>query len=227
MSATQTAQPDVKAKRSKGRRLASPTAGSAQSVPMRRRWGRIAVGAVLALVGGWVSLSLYLTAGDRVEVVAVSGDVPAYSELTKDDLTTVRVAADPEVDTISGSDLDDLVGRHAAVELVEGSLLSPEQLFAEDAPVVLGGETVVPLALPVEEVVDSLRQGDDVRLIIQSGDDDDDTGNEVPGWVLDIGSADDDEKDRKLEVVVSNTSAADVVRAAKDARVSVVVDGEG
>ena len=92
-------------------------------LPARRRWGRVAAGGVLALVGAWTAASLYASAGERVEVVVVAGEVDRFEEIARDDLKVVRVAADPGVDTIPGADLDDLVGRVAATDLSDGVLL--------------------------------------------------------------------------------------------------------
>ena len=73
--------------------LGVPVAPS--GLPARRRWGRVAAGGVLALVGAWTAASLYASAGERVEVVVVAGEVDRFEEIARDDLKVVRVACGP------------------------------------------------------------------------------------------------------------------------------------
>jgi hypothetical protein len=176
-----------------------------------------------------VSVSLYLTAGDRVDVVVVARDVEQYSELTSSDLTTVRVAAGDEVATIAGADLDNLVGRVVAVPLLEGTLLSVEQLYPADEPLVTETETEVAFSVPSDRLPASARdQGTAVRLVIHSGGDGED-GNvgrprEVPAWVLRVGEEEEGTAAATvpIEVVVSQGSVQDVAAAAEAEEISVV-----
>jgi hypothetical protein len=141
-----------------------------RNTPMRRRWGRVAVGAVLALIGGLVSAQLYLTAGDRVEVVVVADDIDRFSEIRAEDLTTARVAADPTVEMISATSRDALVGRVAAYDLVAGSLLTSDHLHPEDDPLVAGDQSIVPLELPSSQVPSSvMTPGTEIRVVLEEG----------------------------------------------------------
>ena len=112
-------------------------------MPTRRRWGRFAAGVCLALVGGLLFAALYLSAGSRVEVLVAARDIGAYETIERDDLRIERVAAEPDVATVDGADLDDLVGRAAATAIPEGAILAPDQVFDEGAQLVGDGEVVV------------------------------------------------------------------------------------
>jgi SAF domain-containing protein len=206
------------------RRAALPTATSAEGLPARRRWARVAAGAVLALLGGWVFASLYVSAGERVEVLAVAHDVDRFETVDRDDLRTVRVAADPDVDTVDASDADDIVGRAAATDLREGSLLSPSQLVAEDARLVGDNEAVVGAELAPGDIPEgALAGGIDVMVVL--GPADTAPGGEVdqvPGWLLEFGDPDENTGDRRVSLVVPEDRAADVAAAASDERVAVV-----
>ncbi|HEY8527848.1 MAG TPA: SAF domain-containing protein [Acidimicrobiales bacterium] len=206
------------------RRAALPAASSAEGLPARRRWGRVAAGAVLALLGGWIFASLYVSAGERVEVLAVASDVDRFEQIERDDLRTVRVAADPGVDTIDADEADDLVGRYAAVDLRRGSLLSPSQLLAEDARVVADDEAVVGAMLAPGDVPQgALAGGIDVMVVIRPPNTAPDAEVEqVPGWLLAFGDADENTGDREVSLVVPETAAPDVAAAASDERVAVV-----
>ena len=58
-----------------GSRRAVPVPASPSGLPTRRRWGRVAAGAVLALLGAWVAMILVATAGGREETLAMARDV--------------------------------------------------------------------------------------------------------------------------------------------------------
>jgi hypothetical protein len=108
-----------------------PTAPAPSVLPpsgRQRRW-TLALFAILLTVGaGLLFALLYINAGDRVPVVAMARDVARGQALARDDLTEVRVAADPSVDLVPASDIDDLVGQTASVDLAEGSLLTEGQI---------------------------------------------------------------------------------------------------
>jgi hypothetical protein len=207
------------------RRAALPTATSAEGLPARRRWARVAAGAVLALLGGWVFASLYVSAGERVEVLAVANDVDRFDTVDRDDLRTVRVAADPDVDTIDAGDADDIVGRAAATDLREGSLLSDTQLMAQDARLVGDAEAVVGAELAPGSIPEgALAGGIDVMVVLRPADTAPGGGevDRVPGWLLEFGDPDENTGDRRVSLVVPEDRAADVAAAASDERVAVV-----
>ncbi|HAS13137.1 MAG TPA: hypothetical protein DCS55_21895, partial [Acidimicrobiaceae bacterium] len=61
--------------------------------PVRRRWGRIAVGLAAAVLGAWIFAALYLSAGDRHEVVALSQTVDRLDVIERSDLRVVRISS--------------------------------------------------------------------------------------------------------------------------------------
>jgi len=208
--------------------LGVPVAPS--GLPARRRWGRVAAGGVLALVGAWTAASLYASAGERVEVVVAAGDVGRFEELTRDDLKVVRVAADPGVDTIPGGDLDDLVGRVAATDLSDGVLLSEDQLVGPDERLVAGDEAVVGARLgPGAAPRRALVGGAPVLVVVRPAQTDADSEVvEVEGWLADVGEADATTGEREASLVVPAGSAAEVAAAAADQRIAVVaLEGAG
>src|SRR5687768_10641884 len=77
----------------------------------RRRWGRVGVGAAMVVVGAWVFAGLYLSAGDRREVLVVDRGVGVHEVLERRDLRVVRASVDPGVDVVAADDLDRVVGR--------------------------------------------------------------------------------------------------------------------
>jgi hypothetical protein len=214
-----------------------PGIGQARGVPVapsglpaRRRWGRVAAGGVLALVGAWTAASLFASAGERVEVVVVAGEVDRFEELTRDDLKVVRVAADPGVDTIAGADLDDLVGRVAATDLSGGVLLSEDQLLGPDERLVGGDEAVVGARLgPGAAPQRGLVGGTPVMVVLRPVQTDGDAEVvEVEGWLAEVAEPDATTGEREASLVVPAGSAAEVAAAAADQRIAVVaLEGVG
>jgi hypothetical protein len=206
-----------------GRRQSAPVPSSPQGLPVRRRWGRFAAGAVLALLGAWIFASLYVSAGERVEVVAVARDVAQYEEIEASDLKVVRVAAGPEVDTIDADDRDDLVGRRAATPLKEGTLLAPSQVIDKDLEVMAPDEAKITVDV-APGPASVLAPGMDVSVVVspEQGATDGETVHDYPGWVLAVGKADEQTRARPVTVVVSRTAATVVADASKDDRITFV-----
>ena len=75
--------------------------------------------------------------------VALGNDVQAYETIERGDLRTVRVAAGDGVHVVPVRDVHDVVGRVAASDLHEGSLLVEADLFAEGEKLIDTNEAVV------------------------------------------------------------------------------------
>jgi hypothetical protein len=224
------ASPPPLARLRRARRGALPE--SSQSLPLRRRWGRFALGAVLALLGAWVFAALYVSAGERVEVLAMRNDVGRFEEIDRDDLRTVRVAADEGVDTIDASDAGDLVGRLASTELREGSLLADSQLVPEDSDLIGADEAVVAANLPQSAAPDQAWEaGMDVIVVIVppetggAAPEGEGENEEIEGWLYNVGDLDDQTRTRQIDLVVPDYAAAEVAAAAADERVVLALAG--
>jgi hypothetical protein len=198
---------------------------SPEGLPVRRRWGRFAAGAVLALLGGWISATLYMSAGSRVGVLVAASDVGAYETVTRDHLRTVRVAADAGVETISAGDADELVDRVAAINIPEGTLLSPSHFFAEDEQLVSSNEVTLGAELGQGEAPADLTAGTDVLVVIGPGQSDSDgPAQQVDGWIKNVGEADRN-GDREVDIVVPRSAAAEVLAASDRLRIAVLEGG--
>lgn len=208
------------------RRSALPTSTTPEGLPARRRWARVAAGAALALLGGYVFASLYVSAGERVEVLAVARDVDRFAEVRPDDLRTVRVAADPGVDTVEAGDLDEIDGRIAATDLIEGSLLSPNQVLARGERRVGANEAIVGAEMgPGDAPQGALVGGVDIYVVVRPSDSagGQQEARRVQGWILEVGEPDPNTDARAVELVVPESEAAAVTAAAAEDRLSLVV----
>lgn len=211
-----------------GRRSLPPPA-TPTGLPPRRRWGRVAVGALLALLGAWAGMVLVATAGGREEMLALAADVGRGEQIERDDLKVVRVAADTGVATVPAGDIDEIVGKLAASDLPSGSLLSRDQVLGEGERVVTTDEAVVgarlaPGAAPRGEVA----PGTPVLVVVgpPATDGESGTPTEVTGWLRDIGDPAENTGAREASLVVPASSAATVAAAAADERIAVVTLGD-
>lgn len=142
--------------------------GLASKNRRQRRWSLALVGILLILGSGLVFMLLFVNAGDRSPVLAVAREVPAGQVISGGDLRIVRVGADPGVTTISESRRSDVIGQTAAVDLLPGTLLVDDHL---GEPVGLErGEAIVGLDLVGgERAVPSLKEGDEVLIVLTAG----------------------------------------------------------
>lgn len=130
----------------------------------RRRPGLLALGVVLVVLGVLSGAWLVRSAGERVAVLALARPVPFGAVITAGDLTRAQVSVDPSVATVPAGDVAQVLGRVAATNLAQGSLLTRAQVtdVAPPAP----GQVLVALALPATRMpAGSLQAGDRVLVV--------------------------------------------------------------
>lgn len=195
--------------------------------PVRRRRGRIVAAVALMLVCGWLAAVVFLSVGDRKEVLAVARPVARFHTLTRSDLRVVRVASDPSMRVVPAGDLNALVGRVAATDLTTGSLLSTKELLAKGQRPVAAGEAVVGTLLASADSPDVLPLGAKVQVIVRPEPGVADASSRtIRGWILAVTDASQASGGgRKVSLVVPADDASDVSAAASEKRVSVVVLG--
>ncbi|MBK6671901.1 MAG: SAF domain-containing protein [Actinobacteria bacterium] len=195
--------------------------------PVRRRWGRIGGGVFAAVVGGWLFASLYLSADDRVEVLAVASDIGRFDVIDRSDLRVVTIGEDTDVASIPASRLDELVGRVASTDIVAGGLLVDGQLLPAGDRLVTADEAIVGVLVgPGDSPTTGMTRGAVVSVVIRPAAGTNGTVAEVPGWIAGIGGEVSSSGDRPVEVVVARSEAARVSAAAADRRVTIVVLGD-
>lgn len=195
--------------------------------PVRRRWGRIGVGAAAAVFGAWVFTALYLSAGDRHEVLALSHDVARLEVVDRSDLRVVRISSDADLGSVNASQLDELVGRVAGVDLVAGSLLVKDQLVPEGRQLLGADEAVVGVLLgPGDSPVRSLSRGAPVLVVVRPPAGSQGDPEETQGWVFDASGEPVNTRERPIELAVPRDQAALISAAAADRRVTIVALAE-
>jgi len=193
----------------------------------RRNRTRIALGLLVIVLSVLGTVSLYSSTGDRVEVIAVRRTVPAGQVVTDDDLGTVSIAKGSGLAVVSVADRAEMVGKVAAVGLVPGSLLAPEQL--RDGPAVENGMAIAGAVLKPGQYPVGLQAGDEVLLV------------ETPtaaatgaatapvergrARVLDVAASADGSSSVAVSLVVPRGVATSVANAGAAGRLSLVVVG--
>jgi hypothetical protein len=211
-----------------GRRVLLPPTSPA-GLPARRRWGRVAVGALLALLGAWAGMVLVATAGGREERLALAADVAKGETIERGDLRVVRVAADAGVATVPADAMGEIVGQAAAADLPRGSLLARQQVLGKGERLVTTDEAVVGARLaPGAAPRGDVPPGTSVLVVVQPAPSGGTAGRvrEVAGWLRDIGEPAEHTEAREASLVVPSSAAALVAAAAADDRIAVVTLGD-
>lgn len=144
-------------------------------LPRSGRRGRVLLGTLIIAMSAAVGGFLFVSAGDRVDVLVVVRDLPVGTPIAAADVATTRAGVDAPVRAIPASRARDVVGKIAAVDLRAGSLLSPSQLTTTLTPV--QGQQIVAVGLKSQQVpVGDLRPGDQVLVVPTPGA----TGQDVP-----------------------------------------------
>ncbi len=208
-------------------RAAAVTVAKPPGGPVRRRWGRIAVGLAAAVLGAWIFAALYLSAGDRHEVVALSQTVDRLDVIERSDLRVVRISSDTDVSTVDAARIDEIVGRVAETDLVAGSLLSSDHLVPDGRQLLDSDEAVVGVLLgPGDSPTRVMRRGTPVLVVVRPAAGSQGETEQVEGWVYDTSGEALNTRERPIELAVPRDSAAAISAAAADRRVTVVALAE-
>lgn len=146
--------------RDQGLDLRSTIGEVRQRAPRRLgQWAASILFVVIVVIG---LLALFQSQSDRVEVLAVTGAVPAGQIIESGDVRVVKVAG--VTGAIPATDIDSVVGKRAAAGLVEGQVLTDAALTDEQVPG--DDERLVAIDLPNGRVPGGLAAGDMVSVLV-------------------------------------------------------------
>lgn len=140
-------------------------------VAPQRRWRPALFWLAVALVaiGGLIGWRVLATVGSTAQYLAVARTVEAGATLDRADVTTVRINVDPALRPIRATGLNRVVGKHAAMRLVPGTLLTEAQLTDQTVPG--PGQQLVGISLSQDRLPSHrLKPGAQVLLIITTDD---------------------------------------------------------
>ena len=155
-----TRSPDSAARRGRDKAASSTVAG----VRTRRPWPWTAGAIALIVVGGLVSAAVWSSSANVDPVFVTSADLQRGDVIERGDLTTLNLAADNSSSAYTLDQVDDLLGKTAAVDLPAGSLLTPESVT--DSLEVPRGQAIVGVSLAANQMpATPLVAGDSVQIV--------------------------------------------------------------
>ena len=104
-------------------KAASPVTPQPPRMPGRRNPKWIALGIVALCLGGLLSYMIYTRVASETAVVAAAHTVYRGETIEEGDLTTITLRAGSLPQTVPAARLTDLVGKRAAYDLIEGSVI--------------------------------------------------------------------------------------------------------
>ncbi|MDX2542552.1 hypothetical protein ACOT81_18870 [Streptomyces sp. WI04-05B] len=138
---------------------APPMSGERLPTPPRERKPALAALAVLLiLLGALGATTLVLRAGDRIEVIKVTAEIPAGGSVSKANTTAVMVAADTGINYVEWTQLDTLKTLKARSTIYEGTVVMG-QMFGSDGGVA-AGQATVGLSLKEGQYPTGIKAGD-------------------------------------------------------------------
>ncbi len=203
--------------------------------PARRQRPVLVALAVMLVIGcSAVSASLVLSSGDTTSVLTVVRSVPVGGAVEAADLGAADISGSG-LTAVAAADRDQIVGLTAAVDLLPGTLLSDAMVTRD--PVPGPGQAVVGLSLKPGLLPEAeLRAGTSVmlvRLAIPAGSPETvaaepaGDGILVPSARVLSETVDPTTGGRLVSLLVEQSTAAEVSRAAAAGTVAVVVIGPG
>jgi hypothetical protein len=225
-----------KAARSPSRRVLGQSKASADTdeatestpppprVPGRRNPKWIALGVVALCLGGLLSYVIYARLAQETAVVTLAQTVYRGEVIDATDLTTITLQGNTIAQAVPAADLDTMVGKRAAVDLVAGSVLVASGVTDESIPA--SGRAVVGLKLSAGRTPTSLLiPSAAVRLVALPGQNgsDDLTGDTFTARIIDQANGADGTS-ILVNVDVAADQAAIIAQLAAQDRIALVRD---
>lgn len=155
----------------------NPTDGEPTSAPgeqfapppkLRRRPVLIAASVAAISLGALASMWAYQSTSDAQSVLAVRQTIERGDVITADDLMTVNISVDPALKPLSADQASSVVGKHAALDMSAGGVVTQDQVTEQALPA--NGSSVVGIALtPGMLPANQIRVGDKVRVVVTPG----------------------------------------------------------
>lgn len=200
------------------------------AAPRRRRQPKLLALAVALMVLGALGAVFAFTAlGERTSVIAVASEIPYGQVIERSDLVEAQIAAEPALEPLPWSDVDDIVGLTAATDLFPGGLLSAGQVTSEQLPP--DGMQLVGIEVPSGQLpATPLQPRDEVLLVpivvTEGGGQADGLPEPVEATVVAVGSVGVDGS-RVVDVLVEDDGATDVATRGSVGGLAIVLTGRG
>jgi Flp pilus assembly protein CpaB len=224
-----TAPPPLERAPGRPRPPETPTPAMVSSGGRQRRWSLALLAVLLTLGSGLAFVVLWLNAGDRKPVLAVARDVPEGQMIQRDDLTVVRVSADPGIDPVPASRRDEVLGQRANTTLLAGMLLTEGAVGGEGG--VDTGMAVIAVPIAIEKLPSpaQLDAGDTVLVYETGGTAGGGGGDEAAGTILAearVLAVEYHDATASLSLTVDQAQASPIAAAAQADRIYLALTGD-
>ena len=201
------------------RPYADATGQAAPVLPRRRSSRRLILAVLLGVLGALVAAYAYRTALARDGMIALSHALPFGSTVQLSDVREVQLPADTGLATIPWSNVEVVVGRLAATDLLAGQLLTPDSVTAQRVPV--PGDAVVGLAVEAGRAPATPLHPRDAVLVVLGG-------GSPPRQAVVVRAGEPDVSGRStIDVLVPQVDAEELALASVSGQVAVVLIGRG
>ncbi|MER5518687.1 hypothetical protein [Streptomyces sp. NPDC002763] len=132
------------------------------TAPRERKPALAALAVLLILLGALGATMLVLQAGDRIEVIKVTGDIQAGESVNSSNATSVLVAADDSINYVKWSQLDSLKAYKARSTIYKGTVVIGD-MFTKGSSLP-AGKAAVGVALKEGQYPADIKPGDVVAV---------------------------------------------------------------
>ncbi|MGA5795161.1 hypothetical protein ACPC27_07875 [Streptomyces cellulosae] len=189
---------------------AQPSVGDRLPTPPRERKPALAALAVLLiLVGALGATMLVLQAGDRIEVVKITEEIPAGQAVDDSNTTSVMVAEDPGIHYVKWSQLDALKKLKAVTTIPKG-VVAVGEMFGEEAKVP-EGKALVGVSLKEGQYPAGLKSGSTVAAYRVGGTSRSGSGDDADGGSAGSAGGDSVIVDKAVVNYVQDRKSDDIV----------------
>lgn len=197
--------------------------------PKQRRRPMMMVLAIIAvLLGGLGGAFAIQSVSTAQSVVAARETIQRGETITAQDLMTVRIGVDPALHPIPAADIDTLIGKQAAYDIVAGGVVTAEQVT--DTPIPTRGYSIIGVSVDAGAApITQLRPGSQVRLIKTPGAQGEVAKGNPEAIDATVVSIDTDQTSGAtlIALQVSNGAAARAAAIASTGKAGIVLDGQG
>lgn len=145
-------------------KIVDQPAAVAAPVKTRRRPAFLAGSVAAVLLGALGAAWLWTATTSTVEVVAARSTVARGAEISAGDLVSVRIGVDPSLQVIPAAEMQNLIGKRAALDIAAGGLVTRAEVTESVIPD--QGMAVVGLSLGSGFLPSiPLQRGDRVRIV--------------------------------------------------------------
>lgn len=193
---------------------------------LKRRPLLVALAVAFIAIGALLAGYLVTATGDARPVLAVRRDIPRGTVIQRADLIEARINPDPALKTMPATEIDQVVGKRARIDLGTGGLVSADTLTTANIPA--DGQTIVGVALsPTQMPGQPLNPGARVRIITTPRQQDDPPTKVPDGVRAQVISqrATNDTGQVVIDVTVPTNEAANLAAIVATGRVALILDG--